>query len=73
MTNRSVYNFYRVIIPIVVKAGDQPVAVDTVTLDRWPTLTSKTVAVTWAYPVTGVTSVVLEPQVNRVDGDNVYR
>lgn len=73
MTNRSVYNFYRVVIPVVVTAGDKPVAVDTVTIDRWPTLTSKTLTATWSHPVIGATGVVLEPQVSRFDSGNVYR
>lgn len=73
ISNTSVYNFYRVLVPVVVKAGTSVVAVDELSLDRWPTLTEKTITVTWPYPVAGATTASIEPQVNRFDTANIYR
>lgn len=71
--NQSVYNFFRVVVPIVIKAGDRIIAVDQVTQTTWPTLSSKTINVTWAYPVNGATAVEAIPQVSRFDAANLYR
>ncbi|MBI3572771.1 MAG: hypothetical protein HY092_01055 [Candidatus Kerfeldbacteria bacterium] len=73
MTNRSVYNFYHVEIPVIAVSGTTVVAIDQVTIDRWATLTAKAVATTWPYPVAGASDVQIQPQVNRFDADNVYR
>ncbi|MBI5466821.1 MAG: hypothetical protein HY975_01235 [Candidatus Kerfeldbacteria bacterium] len=73
MSNTSVYNYYRVLVPVVVKAGDTVVAVDELSLDRWPTLTEKTITVTWPYAVAGATTATIEPQVSRFDTTNIYR
>lgn len=73
VTNRSVYNFRHVIVPIVVSQGGQPVAVDQITTDAWPTLTSRTITATWPYALSGQLTATVEPQVSRFDSDNVYR
>lgn len=73
VVNKSVYNFYQVTIPIIVKAGDRIVAIDEVVINRWPTLTPQTIRRSWPFSVIGATTVDLEPQINRFDRDNVYR
>ncbi len=71
--NQSVYNFFRVVVPLVVKSGEAIVAVDQITQTNWPTLSSKSLNTTWAYPVSGATSVEAWPQVSRFDAANLYR
>lgn len=71
--NASVYNFYRVDVPILFMNGDRIVGAEQVTISRWPTLTTKPVKATLTYPVTGVSSVRIEPQVSRFDVGNTYR
>jgi len=73
LTNRSVYNFRRVVVPIELFNGSTIVAVDQISTDAWPTLTSKTITTTWSYPVSGELTARLFPQVSRFDQDNVYR
>lgn len=73
VVNKSVYNFYQVTIPIIVKAGERIVAIDEVVVNRWPTLTPQTIRRSWPFSVVGATSVDLDPQINRFDRDNVYR
>lgn len=73
ITNRSVYNFYQVTVPILLMSGTKPVAVDELPLVQWPTLSTKTVTVTWPYAVTGATSATIVPQVNQFDSQNIYR
>lgn len=72
VTNRSVYNYYHVQVPIIIQAGATIVAVDQVDLSNWATLTDRLITVTWSYPVAGATSATIAPQVNRFDRDNVY-
>lgn len=71
--NQSVYNFFRVTVPLIVRAGERIVAVDQITQTAWPTLMAKSINVTWSYPVVGATSVEAWPQVSRFDADNLYR
>lgn len=71
--NQSVFNFFRVLVPMVIRAGQTIVAVDQVTQTNWPTLSSKSLNLTWAYPVAGATSIEALPQVSRFDADNLYR
>lgn len=73
VTNRSVYNFLKVEVPIVVKNGDQIVAVEQQTLDRWPTLSSKSVTHTWPYPINQATSAIIAPQASQFDANNLSR
>lgn len=71
--NQSVYNFYRVDIPIVLLSGTQIVGAGYVTRPQWATLTSQEISLTLAYPVNNVTTVRIEPQVSRFDYGNTYR
>lgn len=73
VTNQSVYNFRHVVVPIVLMTEHGIVAVDEITTDTWPTLTSKSIETTWSYPVTGAVTAQLTPQVSRFDTNNVYR
>lgn len=73
IVNQSVFNFFRVLVPVIVKSGDTIVAVDQVTQTNWPTLSPKSFNLTWAYPVSGATSIQVVPQVSRFDADNLYR
>ncbi|MBI2984725.1 MAG: hypothetical protein HYY50_03825 [Candidatus Kerfeldbacteria bacterium] len=73
VTNRSVYSFLKVRVPVVIKAGPEIVAVDELVLDRWPTLTTKTINRTWQYPVATASQAVVSPQINQFDRDNLYR
>lgn len=73
VTNTSVFNFYRVDMPVVVSNGGTVVALDILSVTRWTTLTPQTVAVTWSYPVAAATSATILPHVSRFDRDNVYR
>jgi len=73
MVNQSVYNFFRVIVPIIVRAGPTIVAVDQVTQTNWPTLSAKSIDLTWDYPVSGATAIEVLPQASRFDADNLYR
>lgn len=73
VVNQSVYNFFRVLVPLVVKSGEAIVAVDQVTQTNWPTLSAKSFNTTWAYPVSGATSVEAWPQVSRFEAANLYR
>lgn len=70
--NDSVYNYYHVEVPVVVKAGETIVAVDELRLDRWASRSTKTVTVSWPYQVTGVTAVELTPTVNQFDPSNRF-
>jgi hypothetical protein len=72
-TNKSVYNYYRVIVPIVLKNGDTVVALDQKTIERWPTLQTKTIITTWPYAIAAANTVEITPQVSRFDLTNVYR
>lgn len=71
--NQSVFNFFRVTVPILIKDGTQIIAVDQLTQTTWPTLTPKTINVTWPYPVIGATTIEALPQVSRFDSANLYR
>lgn len=73
ITNASVYNFFRVNIPVVVRNGDHVVAVGQVDFERWPTLSKRALNLTFGYPVGNVTDVRIEPQVSRFDFGNTYR
>ncbi len=73
VTNRSVYNFLRVTVPIVLKQSGKIVAVDELPLDRWPTLSQKTINHTWAYPVGAATEAVILPQASQFDATNLYQ
>lgn len=73
VTNGSVYNYYRVTVPIVLLNGDRVVGVSQIDQERWPTLSTRKLAVTFGYPVTDVTTIRVEPQVNRFDSTNIYR
>ncbi len=73
LTNRSVYNYRHVIIPIVIKQGETIVAVDQVTADAWATLTTRTITDTWPYAIGGQVTAELTPQVSRFDQTNIYR
>lgn len=73
VTNRSVYNFYHVTVPIVVSDGTTPVAVGEIVTDAWPTLTSKSLPMTWSYPLGGSLTAKFFPQVSRFDLTNVFR
>lgn len=64
--NRSVYSFLNVRVPITVKNGSTVVAVDEQIIDRWPTLTARTIVTTWTYPVAATTAD-LAPQVSQFD------
>ena len=71
--NQSVYNFYRVDIPIVLLSGTRVVGAGYVTRPSWATLTSQEISLTLTYPVDSVTKVRIEPQVSRFDYGNTYR
>ncbi len=73
VTNRSVYNFRHALVPIVIRNGQAVVAVDLITTDAWPTLTSKTITSVWSYPLSGQLTAEIRPQVSRFDLNNVYR
>lgn len=73
VTNRSVYNFVQVTVPILLRSGTSLVAVDELRLDRWPTLTAKSINHTWSYPVSQTSAAEILPQVNQFDPDNLYR
>lgn len=73
ITNRSVYNFFRVLVPVLVLADDRIVAADLLTFERWPTLTSRTVVSNWSYAVNGATAAEIAPQVSQFAADNIYR
>lgn len=73
VTNTSVYNFYHVDVPVVAYNGDQIVGVASIGVDRWPTLTIKTVTATLTNPITTVTKFNVIPQVSRFDSGNTYR
>lgn len=73
IVNQSVYNFFRVIVPIIVRAGPTIVAVDQSTQTNWPTLSAKSIDLTWDYPVSGATAIEVLPQVSRFEADNLYR
>ncbi len=71
--NQSVYNFFRVMVPVLVRSGDQIVAVDQLTQTSWPTLSAKSINLTWSYPVSGATVIEAWPQASRFDAANLYR
>ncbi len=73
ITNRSVYNYYTVQVDMVLKAGEKIVGVETRPLTDWRTFATKSLNVTWAYPVSGVTSVDIVPEVSRFEQDNIFR
>jgi len=73
LTNNSVYNYYRVDIPVVVKSGERIVGVGQVGIDRWPTLSARPLTVTLPYPVIQATSAEIVPQVSRFDLGNTFR
>lgn len=73
VTNRSVYNYYRVVVPVVLLSGDQIVAADLLSFDRWPTLTSRTIASSWPFAISDATNAQILPQVSQFDADNTYR
>lgn len=73
VTNRSVYNFYHVTVPVVMLAGDRIAAIDVLTYDRWPTLTGRTITDSWPYAISGATTAQILPQVSQFDLENTYR
>ena len=73
VANQSVYNFYHVDVPILLLSGDRIVGVEQIGVDRWPTLTTKTISATLSYAVPDITSYRIEPQVSRFDTGNTYR
>lgn len=73
VANRSVYNYYRVVVPVVLKSNGNIVAVDELTIERWPTLSSRLIHLTWPYAIPAADAVELFPQVSQFDRDNVYR
>jgi hypothetical protein len=73
VTNHSVYNYFRVAVPVLVMAGDRIVAVDSLNYERWPTLTIRDVAASWSYAVSGATTAEILPQVSQFAADNIYR
>jgi hypothetical protein len=72
LTNRSVYSFLRIEVPIIVMSGSTVVAVDMQTLDRWPTLTNRVITSTWPYPIAAADSARLDPQVSQFDSTNLF-
>lgn len=73
VTNRSVYNYRHVVVPVILSSQHGVMAVDQITTDAWPTLTSKSIESTWSYPLGGQLTAEVSPQVSRFDNDNVYR
>lgn len=73
VTNASVYSFNRVSIPILVLSGTRVVGATEVTLNHWDTFVEKPIIATYGYPITGVTTIRIEPQVSRFDTSNTYR
>lgn len=71
--NESVYNFYKVDVPIVLYSGTRVVGAGVVSRSRWATLTSQEIDLTLGYPVPEVTRARIEPQVSRFDVSNTYR
>lgn len=55
LRNQSVYNFFSVTVSIVLLAGNQIVAVDELSLDRWSSRTDKPITISWPYRISGVT------------------
>lgn len=72
MTNRSVFNFLRVAVPIVLRSGDRIVAVDQFVIDRWATLAEKSISHTWNYPVSQATQAAFDPQASQFDETNLF-
>jgi len=72
LKNTSVYNYYRVDVPIVVRSESGIIAVDELRIDRWNSREEKTVRVSWPYRVSGVKSIEIVPTVSRFDPGNRF-
>jgi hypothetical protein len=72
ITNRSVYDFVKVTVPIILKHGDQIVAVDEQTLDRWESLARKPLTATWPFAISQATTAEVVPQVSQFDSNNLF-
>lgn len=72
MRNTSVYNYFQVDVPVVVRSGETVVAVDELRLDRWASRETKTITLSWPYRVTGVTAVEVQPTVDQLDSSNRF-
>lgn len=73
ITNRSVYGYHLVRVPIILKNGEQIVGLDELSINEWPALKDKSITLTWPYPITEATIAEIQPQVSRTDTTNVYR
>lgn len=73
VTNMSVFNYYRVDVPILISSGDRIVGVGQVTIDRWATEVQKPIVLTLSYPVVQATTATILPYVSRFDTSNTYR
>jgi len=72
LTNNSVYNYYHVTVPVIIRNGDTVVAVDERAWSNWATLTTRPINITWAFPVGAATTAEITPQVNIYDSANRY-
>lgn len=72
LRNVSVYNYYKVSVPVIVRSGEEIVAVDELTLDRWSSRTNKSISLSWPYGVSGATDVDFYPTVDQYNATNRY-
>ncbi len=73
ITNDSVYSFWQVGIQIVLLGRDKPISINFTTVNSLDTLQTKSIDVKWLNRISGVTEVIIVPEINILDDDNYKR
>lgn len=70
--NESVYNYYQVRVPIIVRSSQGIVAVEELVIDRWKSRETKKIGTSWTYPISSVSTVEVKPSVSAFDASNRF-